>query len=525
MKITQYKVAGYLRLSKEDGDKEESESIGSQRGIITNKIKELGNEFELIDFYIDDGYTGLNTNRPNFQRMLIDIESGRINAIITKDLSRLSRNSFEANYLIEKYFLEKNVRYISVLDNVDTYIKSSSNDMIQFKTLINDWYSKDISRKVKSGVWARKEKGLYLGALAPYGYIKDPKNKNHLIIEKDRADIVNRIFNMFDSGMKIVEIAEILKEEKVFCPGYYDYGGSRSGDDYKWRVEAVKRILTNQVYIGNIQYGKKLNLSYKSKKVKTVPREEWKIVENTHEAIVDRELFNRVQAKLDLNKAIRRKNYSWMLNGLVYCKECGKKMSLKIKRNQDGSIKSVIVVCSNSLRHNWDNNKLDCARKSKSIKEDILQSIVVESVNKKIKKIVNNKNIGKVILNEYKKSTNSVLDKQIESINKKLEKIERSINTLYSDYTNEIIEEEDYKKFYRGEVERRNSLKTELNKLIIQKEKKPHITEEQLKTIVLKLSDIKEWTSSKLSELIYNIELDKDNNIYINYRYDVIGKL
>ena len=187
MENVKYRVAGYLRLSREDGDKEESESIGSQRSIITHKLEELGNEYELVDFYIDDGYTGLNTDRPAFQRMIEDVEKGYVNSIITKDLSRLSRNSFEANYYIEKFFLENNVRYISVLDNVDTYIKSSNNDMIQFKTLINDWYSKDISKKVRSGVWARKEKGLYLGSLAPYGYIKDSKNKNQLIIEPERA--------------------------------------------------------------------------------------------------------------------------------------------------------------------------------------------------------------------------------------------------------------------------------------------------------------------------------------------------
>ena len=163
-----YKVAGYLRLSREDGDKEESDSISSQRSIIARKVEELGEEFELIDFYIDDGYTGLNTDRPSFQKMLADCEKGLINAIITKDLSRLSRNSFEANFYIEKYFLENNIRYISVLDNVDTYIKNSNNDMIQFKTLINDWYSKDISRKVKSSVWARKDKGLFLASLPPW---------------------------------------------------------------------------------------------------------------------------------------------------------------------------------------------------------------------------------------------------------------------------------------------------------------------------------------------------------------------
>ena len=163
-----YKVAAYLRLSQEDGDKDVSDSIVSQKNIIDNKVKELGEDFCIVDYYIDDGYTGLNTDRPAFQKMILDIERGVINSIITKDLSRLSRNSFEANYYIELYFLERNIRYISVLDNVDTGTKNSNNDMIQFKTLINDWYSKDISRKIKSSVWARKEKGMFMGSIAPF---------------------------------------------------------------------------------------------------------------------------------------------------------------------------------------------------------------------------------------------------------------------------------------------------------------------------------------------------------------------
>jgi site-specific DNA recombinase len=183
-----YKVAAYLRLSQEDGDKEVSDSIVSQKNIIEEKIKELGENFEIEDYYIDDGYTGLNTNRPNFQRMISDIEQEKINCVITKDLSRLSRNSFEANYYIELYFLEQGVRYIAILDYVDTAIQNANNDMIPFKTLINDWYSKDISRKIKSSVWARKEKGMFMGAMAPYGYKKAKADKHKLVIDERRSN-------------------------------------------------------------------------------------------------------------------------------------------------------------------------------------------------------------------------------------------------------------------------------------------------------------------------------------------------
>ena len=213
-----YRVAAYLRLSQEDGDKDVSDSIVSQRNIIENKVKELGEDFIIVDYYIDDGYTGLNTDRPNFQRMLADIEKGIVNSIITKDLSRLSRNSFEANYYIELYFLERNIRYISVLDNVDTGTKNSNNDMIQFKTLINDWYSKDISRKIKSSVWARKEKGMFVGAVAPYGYKKGKQDKHILEINQSEARIVKRIFKEYSNGKTISEIVKGLHNDKIPSP-------------------------------------------------------------------------------------------------------------------------------------------------------------------------------------------------------------------------------------------------------------------------------------------------------------------
>ena len=211
-----------------------------------------------------------------------------------------------------------------------------------------------------------------------------------------------------------------------------------------------------------------------------------------------------------------------MLNGLVFCKECGNKMVLKIKRDKNGSITSKIIVCASSMNTRKND---ECERRSKSIKEEVLKKIVVESVNKKINHIINNQKLEEIIMREYKNKTTAVLDKAIKSIEDKLSKTEKAINSLYEDYTNGIIEEEDYTRFYKGEVERRNTLKLEINNLLKQKAEKPTITKEELITIISKLSNIGEWTSEKLSELIYNIEIDKQNNIYINYRYDVIGKL
>ena len=521
MENTKYKVAGYLRLSKEDGDKEESDSIVSQKSIIENKIKELGKEFELYDLYIDDGYTGLNTDRPSFKKMITDIENGVVNTVITKDLSRLSRNSFEANYYIEIYFLEKNIRYISILDNVDTYLKNSNNDMIQFKTLINDWYSKDISRKVRSGVWARKEKGMYLAAKAPYGYRKSKENKNKLEIDKEQARVIKMIFNMYDEGTKITDIAKYLKEQQIYCPDYYDFGGAKSGD-YNWRDEAISRILKNKVYIGHTEYGKKINLSYKSKKVKIIPREEWQIVENTHQPIISKEQFERVQTKLSIHKKTKHRKYEWNLNGLVFCKECGTKMVIKVVRNKDGNIKSKKIYCGTAVRKN---NTLDCNRKYKSIDEDIVEKIVIANVKEKLSKISKSDKLENLILNQYNENSTKVYDDNIKILEKQLEKTDKTITSLYEDYKNDIIEIDDYKRFYKTEIERRTNIKNNLNSILKEKEKRPVITKERLISIMNELSNIENWNRDKLSEIIYNIEIDKDNNIYINYKYNVFSNI
>lgn len=512
-----YKVAGYLRLSTEDGDKEVSDSIISQKSIIENKLRELGNEFELVDYYIDDGYTGLNTNRPSFQKMLKDIENGKINTIITKDLSRLSRNSFEANYYIELYFLERNIRYISILDNVDTYLKNSNNDMIQFKTLINDWYSKDISRKVKSGVWARKEKGLYLGSRAPYGYNKSKDNKNQLVVNNEQAAIVKLIFEKFDEGETQTNIANFLKEKRELAPSSYNDRGILRENIYNWN-SAVGKILRNKVYLGHTEYGKRINLSYKSEKVKYMPREEWKIVRNTHEPIIDEELFERVQRKLSIRRKTKRKKFDWLLNGLVYCKECGSQMVLKVEYTSTGTIKSKRIHCVEGIRKN---SKIVCNRKSKGVNEESLTRVVLKNVASKIEKITNTEKLENLILAQYKENNTKLFDDTIKNYEKQLIKIQKNISSLYEDYKNEVLEEDDYKRFYKNEIDRKNDIKRNITELQKEKESKPKLNLEQLQCLIKGISNIDSLSKDTLMDIIYSVEVDNENNIYINYRYDI----
>lgn len=511
-----YRVAGYLRLSVEDGDKEVSDSIISQKNIIEEKLKQLGNEFELYDFYIDDGYTGLNTDRPNFQRMLDDIEKKKVNCVITKDLSRLSRNNFEANYLIEMYFLEKEIRYIAILDNVDTYLKNSNNDMIQFKTLINDWYSKDISRKVKSGVWARKEQGLYVAAKAPYGYKKDANNRNKLVIFEEEAKIVKRIFQMFDMGKAMGEIARILANEKVPCPSYNGFQKNKNGQ-YGWTYSTISKILKNKVYLGHTEYGKGINLSYKSKKVKQIPRTEWYIVYNTHKAIISQELFDRVQNRINLNKKAKTHKHKWVLNGIVTCKECNEPMQLKVKYRKDGSISFMRLYCSSSLH-----KKGYCIRGYRGIELQSVTQIVIKNLNQKVKHIVDCDTVADLVEKDYNSKDISEYGRELKIAEKNLEKANKLISSLYIDYKSGIIQEYDFKKMYDEETANRDRINEKIEKLNIKINDKTLITNTEFKRIVKKVSDVKKWSKEQLADIIESVEIDNEDNIYINYRYNVL---
>lgn len=512
-----FKVAGYLRLSVEDGDKEISDSIVSQKNIILEKIKKLGENFTLVDFYIDDGFTGLNTDRPSFQRMLDDIERKKINCVITKDLSRLSRNNFEANYLIELYFLEKEIRYIAILDNVDTYLKNSNNDMIQFKTLINDWYSKDISRKVKSGVWARKEQGLYVAAKAPYGYKKDENDRNKLVVDESESKIVKRIFKEYNSGKSMGEIANKLQKERVYAPSYNGFQKNKNGN-YGWNYSTISKILKNKAYLGHTEYGKGINLSYKSKKVKQIPRDEWKIVLNTHKPIISGELFDNVQKRIQLNQKAKSHTHTWALNGIVVCKECGEPMQLKVKYRKDKkTISFMRLYCSSSLH-----KKGYCVRKYKGIELQSVTQIVVSNLNKKVKTLIDCNDVAKIVENYYKNRDTSEYIRELNNVQKQLNKANKVISSLYLDFKNGIIQEYDFKTMYNQEIEKRDRLREKVEEINSKINNKKTITNSELKRIVNKVSDVKKWGKEQLSDVISTVEIDYDDKIYINYKYDIM---
>jgi len=314
-----YRVGIYIRLSKEDKEKSqknESESIKNQRKLIYKYLKD--NNLSTFKEYIDDGYTGTNFNRPGFIDLMHDIEENKINMVITKDLSRLGRDYIKTGYYIEEYFPVKGIRYISILDGIDTEQNNNNNDIAPFKALFNDMVSKDTSKKIKAILKNKKEQGLFLGSRAPYGYKKDKFNKNKLVIDKEKSLIVKKIFKMSLKGKSNLEIANYLNKIKVPSPS-----------NSKWSSSSIYNILNNKEYTGCLISNVWTSISYKNKTRIKRNSHEWVIIENTHEEIIDKKTYQLVRDRNKKRKKVsNRKKEKLLLDGIVYCDDCGSKMGI-----------------------------------------------------------------------------------------------------------------------------------------------------------------------------------------------------
>ena len=284
-----YRVGIYIRLSKEDINKNiESESITNQRSLINRYVIENG--LSIFKEYVDDGFSGTNFDRPAFKELISDIESNKINMIITKDLSRLGRDYIKCGYYIEEYFPMKKVRYVSILDNIDTSINSTNNDIAPFKALFNDMQSKDTSKKIKSILNELKKKGYFIGNSACYGYHKDPNDKHKLIIDSNSSRVVRKIYDLALAGLSYKDIVNYLNKNNIQTPSDY----KNNINTHKWGVTSVYQILHNYMYTGNMTQNTQSKLNYKSKKRILLDKSLWIIVPNTHEAIISEEEYYKL---------------------------------------------------------------------------------------------------------------------------------------------------------------------------------------------------------------------------------------
>lgn len=379
-----YDTALYLRLSKDDGDidgskKTESDSIGSQRNLLQDYVRHH-EDLRLIDTYIDDGYSGVSFRRPEFQRMMEDIRAGRINCVLVKDLSRFGRDYIEAGRLIQKTFPAFSVRFIAVADGFDSLYadRTERNLILPVKNFINDAYCRDISMKVRAQQRAKRMEGKCVSAFAVYGYLKNPEDKNALVIDGYASDVVRKIFAWKMAGMSLAAIAEKLNQSGILSPLEYKkslgmkyHTGFGGEGPAKWAATSVKRVLENQVYTGTMVQGKEEKANYKLKKRISKPREEWVCVKDTHEAIISEAEFRTVQELLKYDgRRSEDSPYANLFHSVLVCADCGAPMIRRVNRYKGRE--KVFYICRTK------NKSLGCSRHG--IREEQLKRIVFREI-------------------------------------------------------------------------------------------------------------------------------------------------
>ena len=371
-----FNAGAYLRLSKEEYNNEkESNSITNQRQIIDNYLKEH-KEYKLADYYIDDGYSGTNFDRPEFQRMLEDIKNKKIDVIIIKDLSRLGRNYIETGNFVEVVFPTMGVTVISVdedyeIDSSDYY----GSDYLPLKNLFNDMYAKDISKKVRSALIVKKHNGEFVGKLAPYGYIKDPKDKYKFLIDKNVSHIIKKIFDMILDGKSRREVADFLNQNDILTPS--EYLNIKTNKDVtvmkKWNSEMVNSILRNENYTGTLFQGKKRKLNYRVNKKINIDKDNWIVTKNHHEAIISKEKFDKVQDILNnyATRTNRTGNFE-ILSGFIRCNDCKEQMILKSGKNKK------YYYCTNYFKKKCTSHSIEKTK----LEEMILEELKIDEITR-----------------------------------------------------------------------------------------------------------------------------------------------
>ncbi|MSS78564.1 recombinase family protein [Anaerococcus sp. WCA-380-WT-2B] len=440
----------YLRLSKEDGEKIESNSISNQREIINSYAKR--NKFVIVKEYVDDGYSGANFDRPDFKQMIDDAYNKKFHTIIVKDLSRFGRDYIEAGKFIQRIFPENGIRFISINDNYDS--KSADiNDthlILPIKNFINDSYCRDISNKVKSSQKIKREKGDFISAFAPYGYKKSEENKNKLVVDEQAAPNIKNIFDMKLLGYSSKAIADELNRLGVLTPRKYKESqgfkcnGFQNIKGGNWSAKTVNRIIENEVYIGNTLQGKSITLNYKNKKQIEKDKEEWIRVEDTHEAIISKEIFAiaNTMVKRDINN-FRGKDKIDIFTGMLFCKDCGSSLIRRTVKYKERE--KVFYICSKY------NKEKACSRHS--IKEETL----IKAVSKIIKSYIEfNENLySKVQLIDIDKN---LKDNQIPILKREKDMTEELLSSLYIDLKEDVISKEEYQLFKKNYMEKLTKL-------------------------------------------------------------------
>ena len=518
-------IGAYGRRSYDDNESIESNTIKNQKILINNYISNTKN-IELYDYYMDDGYSGTNFNRPNFKRMMEDIKTGKINGIIVKDLSRLARNHKEAGQYIEEIFPLYKLRIIAINDNIDSFENPKSIDtlIIPIKNLMNEGYARDISKKVSTAYQMMARSGQFVAGTAPYGYKIDPKNKHHLIIDSNEAIIVQKIFQMTLDGNGRIKICKYLNDNNILCRKELQYRNKHNIDEndisilprYSWCTTTIGRMLSNETYIGNLVQLKTKREKFGTKHIIDVPKENWIKCEGTHEAIISKEKFYKIQNIINSRnyKKNAPRDFS-MYNGILKCNDC-KSAMIRCKDKSEKGKEYVNYYC---LKYKYSSNSCSPHK----ITENELNEMVKKSIHIQVKLIIDAEKQLKLLC--LCNNSEEVLQKKYDDYTKL---IENKINIYRHNKMNKYIEwkkqeitKNEFLKISKQIEQKINKLENEykLNSNTFRNNLKKLKSEGEWIQKFKKYKNIKKLNARILKELIKVIYVSKEGNIEIVFKY------
>ena len=501
-------IAGiYCRLSQDDGNVGESGSIQTQKTLLTQYCNER--HITIGDYYCDDGWSGTNFDRPDFKRMLDDIEAGKINMVIVKDLSRFGREYAQMGMYIEHYFEEKGVRFISVAENIDSK-NGVDNLVLPFTNVINSFYARQASSKTKAAHRARAKSGMFLGSRAPFGYLKDPNDRHHLIVDPPAADVVREIFQMFAEGIGYVRMTKILRERNILNPQAYfnqnnpDY--YKNSDywrkPYDWHATSIRAILNNRVYLGQVLFGRTKTKGFFDKTRVATPEEEWVIAENTHEALVSQELWDTVHQMMNARRRENSKGEVQPFAGLVKCANCGSSLNVSYDKRKEKYTGFSCWVYKNYGKERCTSHAIGWKTLNELVLEDIRR-------NAYIAKTATGDYMDMLVTAKTEKKQAEVdrCKRELKKVDKRISDLTKILTKLYEDVALGKISEERYQAMAPGYEREQEVLKVQREKLVAEISRSEEVYEniEKFLPVIWKYTDIKELNAHILNELIEKI--------------------
>ncbi len=530
-------TALYCGLSKDDGTNNESMSISTQKTMLKDYAKRNG--FLNCQFYVDDGYSGTNYDRPAFRQLIEDIQDGEVSTLITKDLSRLGRNYLETGTYIEVFFPNHNVRYIAINDGVDS-IDNAQMDITPFRNIINEMYAKDTSRKIKSALHARRMQGKYMAATAPFGYQKDEKDHNHLVIDEVTAPVVELIFSIAEEGVGLHTICNRLRKAKVIKPSFYKREMFERYTDeekmYDWDTAYVSKILHDPVYAGNLTVAERPTKTMRSKKRQYIPYAEREVIYGTHEPIIEQSRWNTVQKILESRPPVigeSSSGYDNIFRGIIKCADCGSAMLAKVeqKRKRNNVLDKTFYCCTKYRKF----GKEGCS--AHTIEARTVHEVVLADIQKHAGQALTDR---KAMVTEIAERLNLQLSadkeqqkKELRQCKQRVSEIENLYAKLYEDLTRELLTE----KRFQMLSARFDSEQEELTAKIKELEKSAIADKEQLSSIeqfaeqISGYAGITELNFKIINQLIEKflvsepVEVDGQKTQRLTIHYKFIGAL